>query len=64
MSKLNKLILNGTEFVIEDRRIGSGKTRPTLTSSGDIGFMFFDTNLGKPIWWNGTGWVDATGKSI
>ena len=63
MSKLNKLILNGTEFVIEDRRIGSGKTRPTLTPD-DIGFMFFDTILGKPIWWNGTDWVDATGKSI
>ena len=29
-----------------------------------VGQMFFDTTLavdGKPIWFNGTNWVDATG---
>jgi hypothetical protein len=28
--------------------------------------MYFDTTLaaaGKPIWWTGSGWVDATGAS-
>lgn len=25
------------------------------------GATFFDTDLGKPIFWNGTAWVDATG---
>ncbi len=37
--------------------------RPTL-SSNDIGYMYMDTTLdadGKPIWWNGTKWIDATG---
>lgn len=24
------------------------------------GFQYFDTTLNKPIWWNGTQWVDAT----
>jgi len=24
----------------------------------------FDTTLGKPIWWNGTNWVDATGTVV
>ncbi len=28
-----------------------------------IGFQYFDTTLGQPIWWNGTGWVDATGSA-
>lgn len=40
--------------------------RPTLTSS-DIGVMYMDTTLdgdGKPIWWNGTAWVDATGATV
>jgi hypothetical protein len=25
------------------------------------GYMDFDTDLGKPIWWDGAQWVDATG---
>lgn len=30
----------------------------------DPGTMMFDTTLGKPIWWTGTGWVDATGTKV
>ena len=26
-----------------------------------IGFKYFDTTLGKPVFWNGTSWVDANG---
>jgi hypothetical protein len=40
--------------------------RPTLTSA-DVGIMFLDTTLdadGKPIWWTGTVWVDATGAIV
>ena len=29
-----------------------------------IGSQFFRTDLGKPIWWNGTTWVDATGTNV
>ena len=29
-----------------------------------IGFMYFDTTNNKPIWWTGTGWVDATGSAV
>ena len=25
--------------------------------------MYFDTTLGYPIWYDGSGWVDATGAS-
>ena len=25
---------------------------------------FFDTTLGKPIWWDGSAWRDATGTSV
>ena len=28
------------------------------------GQMAFDTTLGHPIWFNGTGWVDATGTGV
>ena len=36
-------------------------TRPTDKYKG---MCHFDTTLGKPIWWNGTAWVDATGASV
>lgn len=29
-----------------------------------VGFMYFDTTLGMPVWWNGTGWVDSTKKPV
>lgn len=40
----------------------NGTVRPT---SSVVGQPFLDTSLasgrGKPLWWNGTGWIDATG---
>ena len=29
-----------------------------------VGYQYFDTTLSKPIWWNGTAWVDATGATV
>jgi hypothetical protein len=40
--------------------------RPTLTAN-DIGILYLDTTLdadGKPIWWTGVAWVDATGTVV
>jgi hypothetical protein len=28
------------------------------------GMMYFDTTLGKPIWWNGSVWKDSTGATV
>lgn len=43
----------------------NGTVRPT---SSVVGQPFIDTSLasgrGKPIWWNGTGWIDATGTYV
>lgn len=41
--------------------------RPTGLTSSDAGVQFFDTTLaaaGKPIWWTGSAWVDATGSVV
>lgn len=48
--------------------VGRGTTaeRPSLLPS-DAGVMYLDNTLaaaGKPIWWNGTAWVDATGTVV
>jgi hypothetical protein len=41
--------------------------RPSVSGNKDTGTMYLDTTLdadGKPIWWNGTAWVDATGATV
>lgn len=40
---------------------GSTSTRPAAPV---VGVSYFDTTLGKPIWWTGTAWVDATGTAV
>lgn len=50
----------------------AGTVRSTTASrpvpnANDIGLVYLDTTLdadGKPIWWNGTAWVDATGAVV
>lgn len=44
-----------------DNADGTTAQRPPAVS---IGFMYFDTTLGKPIWWKGAVWVDATGATV
>ncbi len=41
----------------------SGAVRPIVTV---VGTSFFDSNLSpaRPIWWNGTAWVDSTGTVV
>lgn len=55
-------------FLVADWSMAKGTTasRPVLTS-GDYGVGYLDVTLdadGKPIWWNGTAWVDATGAVV
>ena len=40
---------------------GNSENRPSTIPTGG---MFFDTTLGKPIWYNGNSWVDAVGNSV
>lgn len=39
---------------------GASSERPTAT----VGCCFFDTTLKKPIWYNGTNWIDASGNNV
>ena len=40
---------------------GATGARPTGLGAGDVGRTFFDATIGLPIWWNGSGWIDAAG---
>lgn len=45
---------------------GTMANRPTLAAT-DVGQLYMDNTLnsnGKPIWWNGTAWVDANGAVV
>ena len=36
---------------------GTTAQRPNL-GTGDVGFMFFDTDTQAAVWWTGTKWSD------
>lgn len=42
----------------------SGTTANRPTANLWIGRPYFDTTLGKPVWYDGTNWVDATGATV
>lgn len=42
----------------------SGTTSNRPTNGNYIKRMYFDTTLGKPIYWSGTIWVDANGAAV
>jgi hypothetical protein len=47
------------------RSFGATSLRPTSEmTSGSEGFEYFDTDLGIPIWWKGSGWVNSAGATI
>ena len=41
---------------------GTSNERPTTDLYA--GNSYYDTTLGKPIWWNGSAWVDITGAEV
>jgi len=52
-----------TVAAIRGTSLGTTDERPSDLASTHT-YTFFDTTLGKPIFWNGSGWVDATGASV
>lgn len=58
-------------FILESkggvRAKGTTAERPVLLATAQFGYTYLDTTLdadGKPIWWNGAAWVDATGAVV
>lgn len=42
-------------------RYGTTAQRPTTSVMVE---QFYDTTLGKPIWWNGSTWKDASNNTV
>lgn len=52
---------NGNTNVLLTGKNGTTANRPSNPLTGEI---YYDTTLGKPIWWNGYAWVDASGSVL
>lgn len=50
-----------TDAGLQQQQGGTTANRPTSPQQFEF---YFDTTLGKPIWHNGTDWVDATGTVV
>lgn len=56
---------NWTYHLLQFTMSGDTASRPVFATSSANGFMYFDTDLGKPIWYKGSNvWVDATGADV
>lgn len=58
---------NGGEKVFyvkgSDVKVNKGKSNSRPVGI-EVGYQYFDTDLSKPIYWNGSKWVDSSGNSI
>ena len=53
---VDRIVLSGTWF-----DSGTTSNRPTNVL---VGFQYFDTTINKPIFWDGSKWIDATGATV
>lgn len=47
--------------VVSRKYVNLNGTTTNRPVSSILGQFYFDTSLGKPVWWDGTKFVDATG---
>lgn len=53
---VDRIVLSGTWF-----DSGTTSNRPTNVL---VGFQYFDATINKPIFWDGSKWIDATGATV
>lgn len=61
LNKIEEVMLSQTVQDKLNPKSGTTANRPTTTV---IGFQYYDTTLGKPIYWNGTVWKDSAGTTV
>lgn len=54
-------IYNTKGIDIKYNESGTTESRPSYPPEG---FQYYDTTLHKPIWWNGTQWIDGTNTPV
>ena len=56
--------LNGWNLQVYNAFTAAGTTAQRPAAGLYTGQYYFDTDLGIPIWYNGSDWVDATGTVV
>jgi hypothetical protein len=60
-----RLYFNTVDAVIIDLltpTAGTTTARPTVGLQ--VGQFYFDTTINRPIWWDGTNWINAAGTVV
>jgi hypothetical protein len=61
----NRLITNGSGIMTwSDRTVIESGTTAARPASPRTGETYLDLDINKPIWYNGTNWIDATGTTV
>jgi hypothetical protein len=58
LDNFTSAVANPASGVTADRPVNIGAVRVP------VGFMYFDTTLNYPVWWNGTVWKNASGTTV
>lgn len=61
LNKIEEVMLSQSVQDKLNPKSGTTASRPTTTV---VGYFYFDTTLGKPIWWSGSAWKDSTGTTV
>jgi hypothetical protein len=51
-------------LTIPDSGVTADRPISTTLIKLQIGQYYFDTTIGRPIWWNGTNWINAAGTIV
>lgn len=51
-------------MVVSRRYVNLNGTTAQRPTASVVGQHYFDTSIGKPVWWNGSTFVDATGTPV
>jgi hypothetical protein len=51
-------------LTIPDSGVTADRPISTTLVKLQIGQYYFDTTIGRPIWWNGTNWINAAGTIV
>lgn len=60
---LDSHVNQGAILVRPFRTLGAAGTTAQRTTVRPIGFAYFDTTVGRPVWWTGAAWVYADGTA-
>ena len=63
-NRLNGLNNEFINVILALNTPSAGTTANRPATDLQIGQQYFDTTIGRPIWWNGSNWINAAGTVV